>query len=447
MRWPICAIRCAVFPDAMGTTALLNLTIEVTGIVLCLLGLLHVAISTWLTAQTRRYFKLFFLCLNLFILATAAGQLMRGRPGGGWRAALYAANFLEYIFSFGVAVIFSRYLVATVDPRGRNRAVRRFIWILCGVHVLLLIVSQFTGLFYVIDAQNIYRRSRWYPLVYLTVGLILLMDVALLIGHHRSLSRRERAAFWIYLIVPVAAIVAQLFVYGISFGILAMVVAALVVDVFILSEQAERQLAQEKELSEMRVKVLLAQIRPHFIFNTLTSIYVLIRDDPPRAMEVLQDFTAYLQSNFSGIAAREPISFTDELRHTQAYLAVEAIRYGDRLQVRYDTAHTAFRLPALTLQPLVENAVKHGVRNTRSPVHITISSRAEGADAVLTVTDDGPGFDPSALEQGDRVGLRNVRERLRETCGGTLELSSAPGEGTAVTVRIPSRNRPGKPGF
>lgn len=200
----------------------------------------------------------------------------------------------------------------------------------------------------------------------------------------------------------------------------------------------ERDLRKkEEELRDAKVKTMMNQIRPHFIYNTLSSVYVLCRDDPPRAMEVIQDFTAYLQANFTAISAADLIAFTDELRHTQAYLAVEAIRYGDKLTVEFDTQHTAFRLPALTLQPLVENAVKHCLGKGISPEHITVSTRSEVGCAVITVEDDGPGIGPETEDSEVHVGLANVRERLELMCGGTLVTAPRPGGGTVVTVMIP----------
>ena len=195
---------------------------------------------------------------------------------------------------------------------------------------------------------------------------------------------------------------------------------------------------KEAELRNVRIASLMQQIRPHFIYNTLTSIYVLCRDNPTMAMQVVQDFTAYLQANFTAISATEPIPFPEELRHTKSYLAVEAIRYGDRLSVVFDTKHTAFRLPALTLQPLVENAVKHSLGQIRgSVVQISVSTRAENGWSVITVSDNGPGLVPNRDASDFHIGLQNVRDRLQMMSGGALEFQSTPSVGTTVTVRIP----------
>ena len=252
----------------------------------------------------------------------------------------------------------------------------------------------------------------WLLPFYLTLGIDLV--IYFLCG-----SMRGAPAFLIWVIL-------NLFVRGFGF-----------IREAILRERDLRK--KEEELRNAKVTTMMNQIRPHFIYNTLSSVYVLCRDDPPRAMEVIQDFTAYLQANFTAISADSLISFTDELRHTKAYLAVEAIRYGDKLTVEFDTQHTAFRLPALTLQPLVENAVKHGLGKGVGPEHIKVRTRSEDDRAVITVEDDGPGIWSASKDSEVHIGLANVRERLELMCGGTLECASRPGGGTAVTVTIPAQ--------
>ncbi len=209
---------------------------------------------------------------------------------------------------------------------------------------------------------------------------------------------------------------------------------------FVRGAILRKRLLQKKqeELREAKVRTMMNQIRPHFIYNTLTSVYVLCRDDPERAALMVQNFTEYLQSNFTAMTATELISFPDELRHTKAYISMESFRYRDKLTVEYDIRHSAFRLPALTLQPLVENAIKHCLGKGIAPEHIVISSWAEGAVSCITVKDNGPGFDPQEQIGEEHVGLENVRERLQLMCGGTLDIQSSKDSGTLITISIPT---------
>ena len=129
-------------------------------------------------------------------------------------------------------------------------------------------------------------------------------------------------------------------------------------------------------------------------------------------------------------------SFTEEVEHTRAYLAVEQARFQDRLLVEFDTPFTAFRVPPLTLQPIVENAVKHGLDPELDPLFISISSRQEDGYAEIVVDDSGPGFQP-ADDNEPHIALANIRERLKLMCGGDLEITSRDCGGTIVRIRIP----------
>ncbi len=259
------------------------------------------------------------------------------------------------------------------------------------------------------------KPSRWELLWLLPFFLTLGIDLLVLLS---TGSMRSAPAFLIWIIL-------NLFIRGLGF-----------VRASIAGERRLRE--QEAALREARTQTMMNQIRPHFIYNTLTSIYLLCKDDPDRAAQVVSDFTDYLQANFTAVAATELTSFTAELQHAQAYLAVESVVYGDRLNVEYDTEYSAFRLPPLTLQPIVENAVKFSVGKRNAPAHILIRSRAADGGAEITVEDDGPGYFPAAEDGKPHVGLQNVRDRLAMMCGGTLTIAQRPGGGTEVTVRIPT---------
>lgn len=199
----------------------------------------------------------------------------------------------------------------------------------------------------------------------------------------------------------------------------------------------ERELREkDEELRGVRMQTLINQIRPHFIYNTLASVSMLCDSDPQRAADVVANFNNYLQANFTAIAATEPIAFVAELDHTKAYLNVQKALYASKLTVEYDTDYITFRLPPLTLQPIVENSVKHGVSQTHRPERIFICTRAVDGGAEILIEDDGTKYEPSS-DGAAHVGLENVRERLALMCGGTLEIGPRAGGGTLVRVFVP----------
>ena len=209
--------------------------------------------------------------------------------------------------------------------------------------------------------------------------------------------------------------------------------------------------AQRTQLMAAELRALRAQISPHFIYNSLTAIASFTRTDPDRARELLLEF-----ADFTRYALRRGGEFTtvaDELRNTERYLVLEQARFGDGLRVSLRVAPEILPtvVPFLVVQPLVENAVRHGFEGHPTGVTVSITATDEGTDAVIVVEDDGAGADPevvrAALEQGGRapgardgaVGLSNVDSRLRQVFGDQygLIVETAPAAGTRVTVRVP----------
>lgn len=168
----------------------------------------------------------------------------------------------------------------------------------------------------------------------------------------------------------------------------------------------------------------------------MMGIYYLCDQDPQKAKQVTLDFTTYLRKNFAAIASEDTIPFTDELEHTRAYLAVEQAQFEDTLFVNFDTPYTLFRIPPLTLQPIVENAVKHGMKSKNKTVHISVITRKTDNAAEIIVEDDGPGFAP-VDDNEPHIALNNIRQRLDMMCNGKLIISDREGGGTSVKVIIP----------
>lgn len=179
-------------------------------------------------------------------------------------------------------------------------------------------------------------------------------------------------------------------------------------------------------------------MRPHFIYNVMMSIYYLCAQDSRKAQQVTLDFTTYLRKNFTAIASEDTVPFSDELEHTRAYLAVEQVQFEDGLLVAYDTPHTNFRVPPLTLQPIVENSVKHGMAPEYAPLRISIQTRVTDSGSEIVVEDSGPGFASDVPDDSEpHIALTNIRQRLEMMCGGKMTILPRDGGGTIVTVTIP----------
>ena len=186
---------------------------------------------------------------------------------------------------------------------------------------------------------------------------------------------------------------------------------------------------------------MLSQIHPHFIFNVLGTIRGLCRENPAQAWQGLGDFSNYLRGNMNALTNATLIPFDTELRHVEAYLRLEQMRMSESLSVVYDIQEQDFLLPPLTIQPLVENAVKHGIRGRADGGTVTIRSRREERRIVIAVEDNGVGFDPQrpgdGSENQDHIGLKNVQKRVEKMLSGTLRIHSEPARGTTVVLEFP----------
>lgn len=202
--------------------------------------------------------------------------------------------------------------------------------------------------------------------------------------------------------------------------------------------QTAQQVAKEQR-EWQRAQLMLSQIKPHFLYNSLTVIRELIHSNPRAAERAVDEFSEFLRHNMRSIEAEQPILLRQELEHVKSYLALQQLRFGDELRVVYDIGCEDMMLPTLTLQPIVENAVSHGIRGSESgDGTVTIRTREYEDRFEIAVIDDGRGFDPSILEEDNaHVGLKNVRDRLRRLCNGRLEIRSMPGQGTTVTITLP----------
>ena len=200
--------------------------------------------------------------------------------------------------------------------------------------------------------------------------------------------------------------------------------------------EAEKNIV-EAELKESRVSIMLSQIQPHFIYNTLGTIERMCLKDPEKAFHLVRDFSLYLRGNFSELDSVTPIRFTEELKHVEHYVNIEKVRFPD-MCIEYDVELTDFLLPALSVQPLVENAIKHGLMRLESGGSVMIHSYETSTHFCVEVKDDGVGFDPSLpIAEKKHVGLRNIRGRLKAMVNGELIIESRIGNGTRAVILIP----------
>ena len=226
------------------------------------------------------------------------------------------------------------------------------------------------------------------------------------------------------------------------FFIVAVIAALKVIPSSINALAKAKELETEKivlnaQLKESRVSTMMSQIRPHFIYNTLGSIEQLCSIDPPKAGELVHNFAKYLRGNFGELDNLSPILMSQEMEHVHYYISIENVRFPD-MTFSFEMNSNDFHIPALTIQPIVENAIKHGLMKLKKGGSIRVVSFETDTHYCVTVEDDGVGFNTDDLASDRKhVGIRNIRGRLKAMVNGTLEIESTEGVGTKVLIKIP----------
>lgn len=222
-------------------------------------------------------------------------------------------------------------------------------------------------------------------------------------------------------------------VLGIAFTLLAITTHDKAI--FQLSETAQASKELKARLKQTQNYLIQSQMKPHFIFNTLGAIRTMIKSSPDKAYKLTTSFSKYLRANINNISPNETISFASEVDHIKTYVDIEKERFGERLTVLYDIKCDNFNMPPLTVEPLVENAVKHGVCKKIKGGIVKISSWEEEDRYIVTVEDNGVGFNIETLEnKNNSVGIKYIKLRLKEISNADFNIESQKGVGTKATL-------------
>lgn len=293
-------------------------------------------------------------------------------------------------------------------------------WVLAGINAAVYSTALFgSNIAFKIYGENTFIRG---PLGYccFVVSIILVFYLLYLtIKEYRSYGKSQ-----FFLPLFNVAVIIVLFVMDDRAGLVAQPVSFLCIAMVNCSLSyyiwLHLQFVKEHERdlkAEQRIQLMMSQIKPHFLYNSLGAIEELCESDPQAAKMATVKFSRYLRGNMESISAEGAIPFTDELSHVMLYLDLEKLRFEDALTVKYDISCTDFKIPPLTIEPLAENAVRHGVRqNDSGRGCVTVSTREYPDHYEILVIDDGPGFDPdSCTEDGQKhIGIKNVRDRLEK---------------------------------
>ena len=383
----------------------------------------------------KRFFIAFFAVFVLSMLTLFIDLVIYEDPTMALEEKI--TIYFQYLLISLLMPMFTVYLLHTCGEDWRKSFLFRVVIILWSIFFILLGISQFTIFFYYVTPNNQYIRADLYLIMIIPIFAVMFLNLAGVIKRRKRLPRKYFVAFLIHLIpLQVSLFIQNVVTEIIVLVVLGLCISTLSMFAIILYDQIEQYLKQQREIANQRANIMVLQMRPHFIYNAMMSIYYLCEKDSKKAQQVTLDFTTYLRKNFTAIASENTVPFADELEHTRAYLAVEQVQFEDSLFVEYDTPHKEFRLPPLTLQPIVENAVKHGMDPEYAPLNISIKTRETNLGSEIIVEDNGLGFSP-ADDYEPHIALANIQQRLEMMCDGKLNIYPREGGGTVVKILIP----------
>ena len=362
--------------------------------------------------------------------------------------------FFDTVFCLMLDKLFGYFFLTSVYVYFRSnmnmpdtRAIAGIAVAVYALAVIMVSVLQFNGTADLIITE---------PFMQTLTVVITILEAVLLIVEIRRHKNRSTLVFLISCIPLVFTILTDIlteawlhhdFHYSVYGIVIAMVVQGIRIafDLRAQYREAIRYQQMQKELYETKVSVMISQVQPHFMYNALTSIAMMCTIDPQKAQEATITFAKYLRGNMDSLKQKTPVPFVQELEHLKKYLYIEKMRFANKLNIEYDITAENFVLPQLSIQPLVENAVKHGVGMKKKGGTVTISTKETETDYEVIISDDGVGFDTSAPRKEDgrsHIGMENTRLRLKELCGGDVRIESTIGEGTTATVILPKEGQP-----
>lgn len=410
---------------SLSTEAVANIVMEMFGMALC--GFLY--FSVLIDDRKSRFrdlflFMIFHECMILFLDSTT--WFMQFKPQ--FTLLLKIANCLFFILGTEIITLFWNTQVEIMNLKNRAKHwLFVLIQILAIVQIIAIIGNVFFEYFYTIENANFITNKKTGNLQY--VYSMLVFIISLYYAITTKTSMKIKAPFIAINILPLCVSILQQFHYTLSFMYISVLAALIILYINIQVDMGRR-------IEEFKNRVMISQIQPHFMYNTLTTIKALCRVEPDLAAKTITNFADYLRGNMDFASLNTTIPFEKELNHTRIYTEIEALRF-DNINFEFNIEDKDFEIPALTVQPMVENAVRHGVRS-KPDAHILIHTYTEENYHVVMIKDNGKGFDHAQFN-GSRthIGLLNTRLRVERLVNGKFTADSVPGEGVTITIKIP----------
>jgi len=418
-----------------------NIAFAVFCFIISAIILISVALSKHGKEKRSRLFVYIILVNKILLLTSIAWFLLNGNPNINTPIPIFIAECLKASCGPVMLILYSRLILVILKEKTTVSKhviyATRIAIAVCIADIISIILDPLFFSYQLIGENNQLVRPELFFLSYIFTFVCMAINSGILFAKRKFLEKRELMSLIAYLLIPALGVIFHMAIEGTPINMVSITLAIVFYFAIIQNDLAKQTHELGREVVDSRISVMMSQIKPHFLYNALTAIVQLCDENPEQAKKAAMDFSAYLRSNMESLNRSSLISIEKEMDHVMHYLSLEKAIYGKALDVIYNIEACDFSIPPLTVQPIVENAVKHGIGKNEGGGIITVSIVETVNMYIITVTDNGAGYDTSTpLDKTKHVGIDNVRKRL-ELCGGTLEHISGPGEGTTATIRLP----------
>lgn len=423
--------------DGIRPEYIRDISIDIVGMIICGVLIFSLGHDKPWDVQNRTLFRLIFTLCILFFLDLAS-SFLEGNPAAV--TAIMLVNTLLFFNETLLIYCFWTYIREELKLDKKKRKPATYICrgtLICDM--FMCIFNIWFGFLFTIDPNGEYIAGKYERLAEVTTFIIYL-TVWVILLRAREHSIKERLILLTFLVFPACTSIIGVASNDFSTVFPMYLFSVMLIYINVFATRGKKLMEQEVTLNQQSTALMISQIQPHFIYNVLTTISNLCVTNPEEAEETTVLFSQYLRTNLDSMRKTEPVPFSAEMGHINTYVELEKKRFGDKLNVETDCRETNFLVPSLGLQPIVENSIKHGIRGKDSPGHLKISSKKVDGGYEVVIEDDGVGFDPAAPAKEDgrsHVGMINVRNRLMQMCGATMEVETSPGNGCKTTIIFP----------
>ena len=442
--------------DQLTGLPLYHICFEFWGSIFCFLAGIAVYASRGIDKKRANLLIGVLVSSALVGIADAVAWIFDGNPLKTAFFAVRISTFLLFLFQniliqYGTA--YYRYLMITAKTSGEERkkimktwnGLMSFVSLCCSITVILVIVSQFFPILYAFDDNNSYYRLPLSVIQQILPAVSMFVLLFFAFRDRKHLYKEDFSCLILCIALSVISAVSMALHYGISMSVFVSDICALFMFVSYeifgghVAARREVEIAErDADIAHQKIRIMQNQIRPHFIFNSLLAIKQLCVEDPNTAADALQHFASYLRVNLEAMTDERLVPFERELDCIREYVALEQADPANEFQVVYDLSFVDFEIPLLTVEPMVENAIRHGLASRKKDGIVRIKTYQENGMATILVEDNGSGYGSETRQQAEHrsVGIANVKERLKMQCGGDLSIINT-GRGTIVKIDIP----------